>query len=183
MSREPRDKKRKIGPKLEHWQQISLYLIAYDIAAVTMSYFLALLLRYDFRFSLIPWHYFQPWKCFAPFYAAICVLVFWSLHLYRSIWRFASFRELERITLASIITAIIHIIGTRIVICILAQSADYTVSRMPISYYIMGAMLQFLLVTAVRFSYRFILLLRSARRNNNAKRVILVGVHSIIGTT
>lgn len=161
--------------KVQHWQQISLYLIAYDAVAVTLSYFLALLMRFDFHFSMIPIIYLRAWEYFAPIYAVICILVFGRLRLYRSIWRFASFKELERITLASIITAIIHIVGVGIVLNIVVQNSAYYVSRMPIIYYVMGVLLQFVLITGVRFSYRFILLLRAARDKDSANRVLLIG--------
>ena len=159
----------------QHWQRVSLYLVAYDAIAVTLSYFLALLIRFDFSFSLIPYIYFQPWRFFAPFYAVFCIIIFWGLRLYRSIWRFASFKELERISLASLVTTIIHIVGATISLHIIEHGTEYAVSRMPISYYIMGALLQFLLITGVRFSYRFVLLLRSSKRKNDAKNAILIG--------
>ena len=41
---EKTNKKRIFG--LEHWQMIVLYLVVYDIIAVTLAYFLALLLRF-----------------------------------------------------------------------------------------------------------------------------------------
>lgn len=163
---------------IEHWKQISLYLVVYDVLAVTLSYFLALLLRFDFKFSTIPTVYLQPWEYFAPLYAVICIVVFWRLKLYRSIWRFASFTELERITAATGITTIIHIIGVTTVLHILIKDTVYTISRMPISYYVMGAVFQAVLTTAIRFSYRFILLLRASRDKKAASRVMLVGAGS-----
>ena len=33
---------------LDHWQLVSLYLVGYDLIAVTLAYFLALLFRFDF---------------------------------------------------------------------------------------------------------------------------------------
>ena len=168
---------------LKHWQMVSMYLVIYDIFAVTAAYFLALLVRFDFAFTRIPIVYLQPWAYFAPLYAVICVLVFWRLRLYRSIWRFASFTELERITLASIITTIIHIIGVTIVLHQVIKNTEYTFTRMPYSYLIMGAIFQFVLITGIRFSYRFILLLRASRSKKSASRVMLIGMHSIIGTT
>ena len=160
---------------LEHWQQVTIYLVAYDAIAVSLAYFLALIIRFDFSFSLIPYIYFQPWKVFSPFYVVFCILVFWSLRLYRSIWRFASFTELERITFASIITTVIHIVGVTVTLHVIERGTEYTVSRMPISYYIMGALLQFLFITGIRFSYRFILLLRSTRAKNTSNRILIVG--------
>ena len=152
---------------LRHWQQVSLYLLAYDIVAVSLSYFLALMMRFDFAFSHIPYIYMHPWRMFAPFYAIICVIVFWRLKLYRSIWRFASFTELQRITIATIITCILH-----------AFLITTIFGRMPLSYYLGGPLIQFLLVTAIRFSYRFILLLRATRSQNTNSRVMLVGAGS-----
>lgn len=161
--------------KLQHWQQVSAFLIAYDAVAVTMAYFLALLLRFDFTFSAIPVVYLNPWKIFAPLYIVICLIIFRELKLYRSIWRFASFTELVRITQACIITTVLHIAGITIILNILTADTEYRLSRMPLSYYIVGAILQFALLVAVRFSYRFVLLMRAARTRKEASKVMLVG--------
>ena len=101
--------------------------------------------------------------------------MFWRLRLYNSIWRFASFTELERITIATIITTIIHIIGVTITLNALVRGRGYTISRMPISYYIMGAIFQAILITAIRFSYRFVLLLRASRAKKTAANIMIVG--------
>lgn len=170
------NKKTRLG--LEHWRQVSLYLIAYDAVAVTAAYFIALLVRFDFAFSRIPVIYLNGWLYFAPFYAVICIIVFSRLRLYRSIWRFASFTELERITVASIITAVLHTIGSTISIRFVISGSVYTTDRMPISYLILGAVFQAILITAIRFSYRFILLLRASRDKKNVSRVMLVGAGS-----
>ena len=175
MSKDERIKLNNLMKKVQHWQMVSFYLIAYDVIAVTLSYFLALLIRFDFQFSKIPTVYFQPWAYFAPVYAAIAIVVFWRLRLYNSIWRFASFKELERVTLATIVTTIIHIVGVTIMLNVVVHDSSYTVSRMPISYYMMGAMIQFMLITGVRFSYRYILLLRSSKKKENLNRIALVG--------
>ena len=82
---------------LQHWQVIALILAFYDIFAVNFSYFFALLLRFDFRYSAIPQNYYSIWLNFAPFYTVICILVFLKLNLYRSVWRFASYSELLRV--------------------------------------------------------------------------------------
>ena len=169
-------KKRIFG--FEHWQLVSLYLASYDLIAVTLAYFMALLLRFDFAYSRIPVIYLQPWALFAPFYAVICILVFWRARLYRSIWRFASFTELLRITQATIVTTVIHIVGVTIVINILTRGTEYTLNRMPFSYYILGGLFQFILIVAVRFSYRFILLLRASRDRNSESNIMLIGAGS-----
>lgn len=158
--------------KFNHAQKIAVLLICYDMLAVTASYFGALLLRFDFRFSMIPLVYYNAWLRFAPVYAVICTAVFWYLKLYRSIWRFASYTELKHTIQATVVTGLIHAIGITLIF-----------HRMPLSYYIIGAIGQFFFITAIRFSYRFILLLRANVDSKNASRVMLVGMHSIIGTT
>ncbi|MBR0399604.1 MAG: polysaccharide biosynthesis protein, partial [Mogibacterium sp.] len=179
-SNQLKQQKNKTGFRMEHWMQISVYLIIYDAIAVSMAYFLALLIRFDFNFSMIPVVYLRPWMYFAPVYAVICIAVFWQLRLYKSIWRFASFTELERIRVASVITTILHIIGVTIVMNVLIDDTAYTMNRMPISYYLMGAILQAIFVTAVRFSYRFELLLRATRDKKEASRIMLIGMYSKI---
>ena len=124
--------------KLEHWKVIAIYLIIYDMIAVNFSYFMALLVRFDFRYSSIPTDYFAAWRSFAPIYTIIILVVFGCMHLYNSVWRFASFHELIKITVATVITGVLHIVGITIFW-----------GRMPASYYLVGIMLQFFLTVGV----------------------------------
>ena len=153
--------------RLQHWQLITIILVIYDIFASTLPYFLALWLRFDCRFSQVPDYYFYAWLKFAPFYAVICIIVYALLKLYRSIWRFASFYELFLCLIVTVITGVVHVAGT-----------VAFVIRMPVSYYCIGILLQFLLVVGVRFAYRFILLLRRKQdhaRTGKLSRVMIVG--------
>ena len=152
---------------LKHWQGIALLLMLYDVVAVNLGYFLALWLRFDCHYTEIPGDYLRAWIGFAPFYTAICILIFLRLRLYQSIWRFASYAELMRTLSACAITSGLHII---------LITAFFR--RMPVTYYVFGGMLQFLLVIAVRFSYRMVLLMRGERRRKDdvpAIRVMLIG--------
>ena len=151
--------------KIEHWQMIAAMLAVYDAIAANLAYFLALWFRFDCMFSQIPEQYFAPFLKFAPIYAPVCVLVFFFLRLYNSIWRFASYHELMRVVTSSLIASVLHSIGITLLF-----------ARMPLSYYIIGAFIQFLLVLGVRFSYRFILLERGKRDKNKAcQNVMLIG--------
>ena len=144
---------------IEHWKVVALYLIIYDIIAVNFSYFFGLWLRFDLRFSNIPQTYLNSYLRFAPFYTVFVLVVFYALHLYKSLWRFASFSELNRIFASSVITTVFHIV------CI-----TLLIKRMPISYYVIGAAMQLALVTAIRFAYRYITLERT-RRERSVKAV------------
>ena len=152
--------------QLKHWHMIAVLLIAYDVIAINMAYFLALWFRFDCIFSKIPQNYYDSYLKFAPIYSIFCVVIFWILRLYQSVWRFASYSEMIRIIIATIVTSIIHIVGITALF-----------GRMPVSYYFVGMGIQFLFVLGIRFSYRFILLERSRKKGEEtyASRVMLIG--------
>lgn len=133
--------------KIEHWHVIAFYMTFYDMIVANLSYLAALWVRFDCRYSQIPENYLEAYLKFAPFYTVFVLLVFHFLRLYKSVWRFASYNELIRTFMASVITSAIHTVGITLFL-----------QRMPISYYLIGAMLQFFLTVAVRLSYRFVLL-------------------------
>ena len=132
---------------LEHWQIIAVLLAFYDLIAVTASYFLALWFRFDCKISAVPDYYLSAFWKFAPIYAVFSLVVFTGCRLYKSIWRFASYDELMHVIAASVITTVFHAVGMTVFF-----------QRMPISYYIGGAVIQFMLILGIRFSYRFVLL-------------------------
>ena len=151
--------------KMEHWEVISLLLMVYDFIAVVISYCAALLLRFDLRFSAIDEQYLHAfYKTIVP-YAVFCVILFWIMRLYKSIWRFASYTELMRMILATVVSSLAYIIAM-----------TGFIQRMPVSYYIIGIICQFILTLGVRFSYRLLLLI-SGRRNKTEKekKVMLIG--------
>ena len=154
---------------LEHWQWISLLLVLYDIIVVNASFALALWVRFDCQYSMIPTHILDAFVDFAPIYTIGCIVIFYICKLYQSIWRFASVTELNRVIIATVITFLFQVVGIRFF------------TRMPLSYYVLGIVLQFLFVIGIRFSYRFILLLRSKntkRIDHDCKRVLLIGAGS-----
>ena len=164
----------------EHWIGISLFLALYDIVVVAMSYFLALWLRFDCRYSEIPAEYLSAWKHFTPIYIILAILCFYLLRLYKSIWRFASYSELLRTIIASIITTIIHTVGITAMMRMMFDT--FTLRRMPISYYIIGAIIQFCFILGARFAYRFILLIKTEARIGKPKdggaNVMVIGAGS-----
>ena len=144
--------------RLEHWQVIAVLLMGYDLVAVNLSYFLALWLRFDCKFSAISETYIRSWRSFIPIYSVFSLVSFYLIGLYRSIWRFAGFEELVRIVKASVVTMLFHTVFITILY-----------ARMPLSYYIIGAGLQFLFILGIRFSYRFYLRLVSTQHHGSDK--------------
>ena len=60
----------------EHWQVVTVYLMIYDAIAINLSYFLALWLRFDCRYTQIEDEYLHNFARFAPIYTVICIVVF-----------------------------------------------------------------------------------------------------------
>ena len=153
---------------MQHWKVISLWLMLYDVFMVNMAYFTALWLRFDCQFSRIPEGYLYTWLKFVPIYSLLCLAVFFLARLYQALWRFASFNELQRVFIASAITSVLHTVGISLLFKV-----------MPISYYIIGAVLQFFLIIGIRFSYRLALLMRNNLRKTaetaQLQRVMLIG--------
>ena len=150
---------------IEHWQIIALILMIYDAVAVNMSYFLALWFRFDCQYGHIEPQYITAWARFAPIYAVACVAVFWFWKLYQTIWQFASYKEVIRTFIATVISCLFHTVFITVLF-----------ERMPISYYIVGPIFQVIGVSAVRFSYRFYLLSTEERhKGKQVGRVMLIG--------
>ena len=140
------------------------YLFFFDIFAVNFAYFFALLLRFDFRFHDIPEIYFSGFAMFAPFYSIFCIFIFYLLKLYRSIWRFASYDELIHILVASLLSAVFQVAGTLLFLY-----------RMPISYYLTGAIVQLFLLVGMRFSVRLIHAMRVKLEKKDSLHAMVIG--------
>ena len=160
MNKEQKDKLWK------HWRVISLYLVLFDVVSINFSYLFALLLRFDFKFSVIPEGYFRSYLYFTPMYTIVCIVIYYVLKLYRSIWRFAGFDELNRILGANLIVGAVHWVGITVIY-----------RRMPLSYYVVGWLVQFSLCVLIRFSYRFINMERSklAKKTNSGTKIMVIG--------
>ena len=143
----------------QHWRIIALYLILYDVITINFSYFFALWIRFDLKFTQIPEFYFDSFVKFAPVYSVATILIFFLFGLYNSIWRFASFSELNRILGASILSFLVQLLGISLF-----------VRRMPASYYLFGAIFQFFFTVFVRFIYRYITLERHKLKKKNLKK-------------
>lgn len=129
----------------KQWIARAVVLAILDVVFITASYFLSLMLRFDFIYSHIsPQHLIGFRKLMIPYCISV-VVIFYFFHLYHSIWRFASASELERMVLAWGVFQLVVLV----VYCV-------TKIRMPMSFWLGGALLGFLLTTGMRFSYRFL---------------------------
>ena len=154
--------------KFEHWQGVRLLLMVYDFAAVIVSFGIALWLRFDCKVTSIEPQYLTTYTKTIIIYALFCLVVFWFLRLYKSIWRFASYSELMRVILATVVTGVIYT-GSLLAFHL----------HMPVSYYVIGITVQFIATLGIRFFYRFVLLLRGRTNNEEQKKnVMIIGAGS-----
>ena len=132
------------------WNSLArdLWIVLLDIIAVNAAYFLALLIRFYVNFEFRPTvnYLIGDWGKFAPFYTVLAIGIFAIFKLYGGMWRYAGINDMNRIIGASLATTFLQIIGTALFI-----------RRMPITYYLIGAILQFLFISLIRFGYRILL--------------------------
>lgn len=144
---------------------MSILLAVYDIMAVNVSYFLALLFRFDGFFSQIPDYYVSAYVKFIPIYTILCLVIFYASKMYQSVWQYASFNELAHTCIGSTVASLLHILLITVIYY-----------RMPISYYLWGSCFQMILLVAARFSYRFLLLeIRRVRSSDGSHNVMVIG--------
>lgn len=152
------------------WLQLAMVL--FDLIAVNASYFIALLIRFyvNFEFSAVGLSYIPGYRDFIPYYSVFSIAVFAAFRLYSLRWKYVGLGDLNRILSANMVTCIGHILGTMIL-----------TMRMPITYYVLGAVIQLILTAGSRLSYRlFSMEIEHSRvrrrRKNRAEKVMVIGV-------
>ena len=149
---------------IEHWQTIAVFMAMYDFVAICAAYFFALWVRFDGSYTAIPLSFLGPYATFIFPAAAGSIIIFILFRMYSGMWAYASFSELSRACLGSMVSSVLH---TVLITALL--------TRMPIAYYILGAVFQVIFVVAVRFSFRLIQILKRRHEPVAGKRVMLIG--------
>ncbi len=146
-------------------------ILLLDVVIVNISYFGALVLRFYMASRLgatfVAEDYPTQFLKVAPFYTVFCIVVFYLLRLYCGVWRYAGVNDMHRIIAANLITVAFQLIITYAILP----------RRMPISYYVVGAMLQFVCISLTRFGYRLILVEKRLyhNRRKSGKNTLIIG--------
>lgn len=140
-------------------------LVLLDAIIMNGSYYLALLIRFyfggSFRTQKVGEIYLPAFQKFWPWYTVLAIIVFALWGLYSRRWKNAGLKEFNRLLAANLCTVVIMVAGTLIF-----------VERMPVTYYVIGAVLQLALTALVRFAYRF-WILEKARLTKQPIKVIV----------
>ena len=124
-----------------------ILLVVYDIIAINLSSYLALLIRFELRWTSVEQRCIE--EVYNPLFyilnIVITLVLFFIFRMYNSLWRYASIRELINIMLACLISAGLHVLSLFI--------------RYPYftkSYMIVYTILLMMFVFIGRFSYRIL---------------------------
>lgn len=145
-----------------------LFLILCDIAVITVSSGMGLLLRFDLDPGKVDLLFIESvWK-YLPLNIISTLFIFYLLKLYHSLWRYASVTEMQNVFSACMLSAIFQFFGM--------YGLHYPVPR---SYYFLYAGVLLLLTLGVRFSYRFVRsIFRTNRTSGVTRNVMIIGAGS-----
>ncbi len=122
-----------------------IMLIILDIFSINMSSYLALLVRFELRWTSIEPECLIAVNRMCIFNTVVTILIFFMLRLYHSLWRYASVREMVNILLACFISSIIHITSLFVYYRYFTKS-----------YIMIYTLLLLLMTLMIRFSYRIV---------------------------
>lgn len=114
----------------------------YDALTIAASYFLALLLRFDFLFSQIEKPALQIYYQSILWYVLICLVIYFICGLYDNIWKLDYINEIKREGVAIFLCTLAN------VICL------FVFGNNPRSYYVFGLTLQILFTLGIRLAIR-----------------------------
>lgn len=148
------------------WLQRAMLMVAADVLIVLGSYFLALVLRFEFSIESIPDYYLTAYCWSMPYWITATVVVSYIYRLYHSIWEMAGVAELERLLFAYLTLLPVYGAG-----------GWFMGLHMPRSYYFMGYIVSFCLASGIRFISRVAGFYRSSTgvRGAERKRTMVIG--------
>lgn len=141
--------------------RIALLIFA-DLMSVLLASVLSLYVRYDFKFMEVPRYFWDAvLECYLP-NVVILLIAFNIFRLYKSVWRYASDKELVNNAIA-------------VVLCAIAQPLLGWVCgvRFPVSYPFFYGTFLLIFSVGIRFSYRILRVFQNKRigRKNGLTRV------------
>ncbi len=144
-----------------------IFLVCYDICAVFISAFLALIARFDFSLKEVPGHFLENmWKSM-PAVVITTLLIFGIFRLYSSLWSYAGAMEMMYLVSACIVVTIVNMM-------LLLLSHPETGYPVPRSYYAFFGMFLFGLIFFCRYSYRALRAVRNMLRDAEYTRNVLI---------
>lgn len=141
-----------------------------DFITIYLSYLFALWIRFDLSFNAIEPQYLSFCLKYVPIWAVLSIVVFFIFKLYSSVWSFVSGDEVFKV---------VESYAVLLVLAIILYLTKWIV--MPRSVMIIGFILSFICTIVLRFSYRFLRLIRNRfadEADENKFNVMIIGAGS-----
>ena len=142
-------------------------LLFYDIVVIFLAEMLALLTRFEFSYQNIDVQYVEGAYRYTVVNIILTVIIFAIAKLYSSLWRYASVQELFNVIVACFLSA-----------CVQSMGMHMMEISMPRSYYVLFFFYLLALISASRFGYRGLRVLRnnlSEVRSKNVVATMIIG--------
>lgn len=153
------------------WIKRAIILAFADIVAVLFASVAALWVRYDFSFEAMNREFFMNAVKMIPCNILSSLVIFWFCKLYQSVWRYASSNELIKVGIAVLLEGSFQLI--------VFLTAKISVPR---SYYIFYTFILGFCTVVIRFSYRFLRIVRMShnafREGADRRNILVVGAGS-----
>lgn len=142
-----------------------ILLMLLDVVVIQLSSFMALYIRYDFKFNDIDTTFLNHVVKFAPINTLLVIGIFFIFKLYSSIWEYASVNEMIKIVLA-------------VFSCFIMEILEMLVfgMRVPRSHPFIFAAVLMAGTICIRFGYRFARTIRyESLEGNKGTRTMIIG--------
>jgi len=130
-----------------------ILLCGVDIITIIVHSFLAIILRYELKYSWVPQEYLHSIRSYMLINIVTTIVIFFILNLYNSVWSFAGLRELTMIGVGCFLSTICQAFGMQILVL-----------PVPRSFHVFYFFLMISTTILTRFSYRILGVLKNGFR-------------------
>jgi FlaA1/EpsC-like NDP-sugar epimerase len=148
------------------------FLILLDIILINSSAFLAILVRFDFRFNQVPLIYYDNVLKYSLINCITTILIFWLFRIYSSLWQYAGIDEMVNILFACFTSGCAQFIGMYFIFQL----------HVPRSYFPLSMIFLIITVSASRFLYRYARKVSYHYRPIYKSRIMIIGAGSAANT-
>ncbi len=130
----------------EHIKGRIIATIIWDILVINIAYFGSIWVRFDFRYTAIPYNMSMQMLPTAPIFTLLAIVIFFIFRLYRDMWSYAGIQEFIRIPIAVFFFSLAHFLISR-------KMIDEV--WLPGGYFLIEYFILVILVSFQRYFYRF----------------------------
>ena len=108
------ENKQRYHMSFKSWITRASVIFVADMVIVVISYFMALLFRFDFKYETIPDNFIYMYSWLIPLWCLFTFVVFYAFRLYHSIWTYVSLDEALTVVKAYAVLSLLYIASSLI---------------------------------------------------------------------